>query len=341
MINSFLQGGANPLMRNQVNRHTELRSLLERLNLGAMAQTFADVALKAAKEGLSHESYLWELATLEEEQRTGRRTARLLRQSGLPQEKTFRTFDLQRLSPALQLHIERLKSGTFLEQATNVIAVGKPGVGKSHLLAAVGYELILAGHAILWMPSSLLIQRLLAAKRDLRLPQELTKLDKFACVILDDIGYVQHDRDEMEVLFTFLAERYERKSVMITTNLVFSEWERIFKNPMTTMAAIDRLVHHSVILDMMSVESYRAQEASQQHLSSTRPEKPSSKRASLDEAVASLRDAAPSSRVTQEGPLGSVGESLSAQRPGADSSMGNLLSADAQWARLIATDGTV
>ena len=107
------------------------------------------------------------------------------------------------------------------------------------------------------------------------------------------------------------------------------------------MAAIDRLVHHSVILDMMSVESYRAQEASQQHLSSTRPEKPSSKRASLDEAVASLRDAAPSSRVTQEGPLGSVGESLSAQRPGADSSMGNLLSADAQSARLIATDGTV
>jgi DNA replication protein DnaC len=253
-------------MRNQVNRHSELRSLLERLNLGAMAQTFADVALKAAKEGLSHEGYLFELATLEEEQRTGRRTARLLRQSGLPQEKTFRTFDLQRLSPALQLQIERLKSGAFLEQATNVIAVGKPGVGKSHVLAAVGYELIVAGYPILWMPSSLLIQRLLAAKRDLRLPQELTKLDKFACVILDDIGYVQHDRDEMEVLFTFLAERYERKSVMLTTNLVFSEWQRIFKDPMTTLAAIDRVVHHSVILDMMGVESYRATEAHQQHL---------------------------------------------------------------------------
>jgi DNA replication protein DnaC len=253
-------------MRNQVNRHTELCSLLERLNLGAMAQAFADVALKAAKEGLSHESYLFELATLEEEQRTQRRTARLLRQSGLPQEKTFRTFDLQRLSPALQLHIERLKSGAFLEQATNVIAVGKPGVGKSHLLAAVAYELIVAGYPILWMPSSTLIQRLLAAKRDLRLPQELAKLEKFACVILDDIGYVQHDRDEMEVLFTFLAERYERKSVMLTTNLVFSEWQRIFKDPMTTLAAIDRVVHHSVILDMMGVESYRAKEAHQQHL---------------------------------------------------------------------------
>ena len=258
-------------MRNQVNRHTELRSLLEHLNLGAMAQAFADVALKAAKEGLSHEAYLFELATLEEEQRTGRRTARLLRQSGLPQEKTFRTFDLQRLSPALQLQIERLKRGAFLEQATNVIAVGKPGVGKSHVLAAVAYELIVAGYPLLWMPSSLLIQRLLAAKRDLRLPHELTKLDKFACVILDDIGYVQHDRDEMEVLFTFLAERYERKSVMLTTNLVFSEWQRIFKDPMTTLAAIDRVVHHSVILDMMGVESYRAKEANQQHLHQQEP----------------------------------------------------------------------
>jgi DNA replication protein DnaC len=94
----------------------------------------------------------------------------------------------------------------------------------------------------------------------------LAKLDKYACVILDDIGYVQHDRDEMEVLFTFLSERYERKSVLITTNLVFSEWERIFKNPMTTMAAIDRVIHHCVILDMMAVDSYRAHQAHHQHL---------------------------------------------------------------------------
>ena len=217
--------------------------------------------------------------------------------SGLPVEKTFRTLALSRLSPTLQLQLERLKSASFLETATNIIAIGKPGVGKSHCLAAVGYELIEAGYPVLWTPTSTLVQRLLAAKRDLRLPQELAKLDKFACVILDDIGYVQQDRDEMEVLFTFLAERYERKSVMITTNLVFSEWERIFKNPMTTMAAIDRLVHHSVILDMMSVESYRAEEASQQHLSSARPKK-SSRQAFLDEAVASLPGSDASSAVT-------------------------------------------
>ena len=117
------------------------------------------------------------------------------------------------------------------------------------------------GYGVLWRSTAQLMQRLLAAKRDLRLPQELAKLDRYACLILDDIGYVQHDQDEMEILFTLLSERYERKTVMISTNLVFSEWTRIFKSPMTTMAAIDRVVHHCVIVDMMAVESYRAKEA--------------------------------------------------------------------------------
>src|SRR5512135_933367 len=265
MISSSHQQGGP--MSNSLNRHQELKAMLDRLKLAGMTTHFADLALRAAKEGLSHEAYLHELARQEEALRQERRTERLLRASGLPLEKTFRTFDLKWLSPALQLQIERLKPGAFLEQAINVVAVGKPGVGKSHVLAALGYELILSGHSVFWTPTSTLVQRLLAAKRDLRLPQELARLDKFACVILDDIGYVPHDRDEMEVLFTFLAEPYEHKSVMLTTNLVFSEWQRIFKDPMTTLAAIDRVVHHSVILDMMSEESYRAEVANQHHLS--------------------------------------------------------------------------
>src|SRR5260370_291616 len=173
-------------------------------------------------------------------------------------------FQLATLARGAPLQSERLRRAAFLETAMNVIAAGSPGVGKSHALAAVGYGLVLAGHPVLWTSPAALVQRLLAAKRDLRLPQELAKLDRFACVSLDDIGYVQQNRDEMEVLFTFLSERYERKSVMITTNLVFSAWQRIFKDPMTTMAAIDRVVHHSVILDMMSVGSYRAEVANQQ-----------------------------------------------------------------------------
>src|SRR6266516_2421978 len=128
MTNSSHQGEAMP---KTTNRSTHLQTLLTQLNLGTMADIFADVALRAAKEGLSHEAYLYELARLETEQRTQRRTARLVRASGLPVEKTFRTLALNRLSPSLQLQLERLKSASFLETATNIIAIGKPGVEKS------------------------------------------------------------------------------------------------------------------------------------------------------------------------------------------------------------------
>lgn len=246
------------------NRQAELRTMLHELRLPTMAAACPEVALKAAKEGLSHEAFLYELARLECEGRQQRRIDRLLAQSGLPQEKTFATFQVDRLPLAVRGQIERLRTGTFVEEATNVVAVGPPGVGKSHVLAAVAHDLVRLGYAVLWTPTAHLIQRLLAAKRDLRLPQELAKLHRYACLVLDDIGYVQHDQDEMEVLFTLLSDRYEQRSVLLSTNLVFSEWERVFKNPLTTVAAIDRVVHHSVILDMMQVPSYRVQQATRE-----------------------------------------------------------------------------
>lgn len=243
------------------DRQAELHSMLRTLKLPAMAATFADLALKAARAGLTHEAFLYELTREEVSQREQRRLARLLHQSGLPPEKTFRTLRLDRFPPGLRQQLERLRSGAFVDDAINVVAVGKPGTGKSHLAAALGHELIAQGQPVLWTSTAQLVQRLLAAKRDLRLPQLLAQLDRYACLLLDDIGYVQHDRNEMEVLFTLLAERYERRSVIITTNLVFSEWTRIFQDPMTTMAAIDRVVHHAVILDLMGLESFRAEAA--------------------------------------------------------------------------------
>jgi len=243
------------------SRYTELNSQLHSLKLATMAESFSEIALKAARNGLSHEAYLHELVRLECEAREQRRRARLLSESGLPREKTFRTLHLGAFPPLIRQQIERLRSGTFVQQAVNVVVVGKPGAGKSHLLASLGHTLVEQGSPVLWRSTAQLMQRLLAAKRDLRLPQELAKLDRYACLILDDIGYVQHDQDEMEILFTLLSERYERKTVMISTNLVFSEWTRIFKSPMTTMAAIDRIVHHCVIVDMMAIDSYRAKEA--------------------------------------------------------------------------------
>ena len=149
------------------------------------------------------------------------------------------------------------------EWAENILAFGLPGRGKSHFLAALGHELIMQHqYSVLFIPTFRLIQELLVAKQNLMLDQQLKKYSNFDVIIIDDIGYVQHNRDEMEVLFTFLADRYERKSLMISSNLMFSQWDKIFKDPMTTMAAIDRLVHHSIILEFNG-DSVREKQARQ------------------------------------------------------------------------------
>ncbi len=147
-----------------------------------------------------------------------------------------------------------------MDRCENVLAFGKSGTGKTHLLCAVGQELIRSGRKVYFSTCSLLVQDLLVAKRDLKLSRILKRLAGYDALIIDDIGYVQQSREEMEVLFTLLAERYERGSVMLTSNLAFSKWESIFKDPMTTAAAIDRLVHHSVILEL-NTASYRLEEA--------------------------------------------------------------------------------
>jgi DNA replication protein DnaC len=189
--------------------------------------------------------------------RHGRRVDRLRKASDLPPGKTFEEFKEQHLPRPLMQKLRELARGDFLERAANVLMFGLPGVGKSHAAVAIGHALVDAGHAVLFTPAYKLVQELLVAKRDLALPRALRRLDFFDLLILDDIGYVQQSPEEAEVLFTMMAERYERRSILITSNLVFSAWDRIFKNPMATASAIDRLVHHSVILEFADIESYR------------------------------------------------------------------------------------
>ena len=185
---------------------------------------------------------------------------RLLKASGLPPEKTLSTLKQDKLPQKVRRQLPGLCEGGFVERAENVLVFGLPGRGKTHLVAAVGHELVQRGYSVLFVPAVLLVQRLLVAKKELARERELKRLDGYDAVILDDIGYIQQDREEMEVLFTFLAERYERRSVLITSNLVFSQWDRIFKDPMTTAAAIDRVVHHAAILEMTG-PSVRDEEA--------------------------------------------------------------------------------
>jgi DNA replication protein DnaC len=242
------------------NLEDSLRVLLKALRLSAFRSHYADFAVQAGKDDASYGQYLHNLAEVELRERQDRRTARSLKLSQLPLEKTLATLQLERFSGKLRKQIYALCEGDFLARAENVLVFGLPGRGKTHLCCAIGHALIRKGYRVLFAPTYQLVQRLLVAKRELALEKYLKRLDRFDAVILDDLGYVQQDRDEMEVLFTFLAERYERKSVLISSNLVFSEWDRIFKDPMTTACAIDRLVHHSVILEL-SGASYRATDA--------------------------------------------------------------------------------
>lgn len=224
--------------------------LLRQLRLGGMVSHLTDVTRTAEAEGWTFETFLSELCEIELAERGTRRVARLLRDSRLPAGKTPEALDLDRLPDDVSRRVRSLFEGDFLAGAVNILAFGMPGRGKTHLVSAIGHALVRKGHKVLFRPAALLVQELLAAKRDFRLEAVLKRLDRYEAVIIDDIGYVQQSRDEMEVLFTFLAARYERRSVLMTSNLVFSQWDRIFKDPMTTAAAIDRLVHHSIVLNL-------------------------------------------------------------------------------------------
>jgi DNA replication protein DnaC len=244
-----------------MNGKASIELLLRSLCLTTMVRQYEDLARKAEKENWDHIQYLRNLCELEVGERSGRRVKRRLKQAGLPEGKTMEMLDQKLLPLKVRRQIPRLLEGDFVDRAENILAFGLPGRGKTHLLSAIARELVIHRECrVLFRKTFQLVQHLLAAKRDLRLEAMLRKLDRFDLIVLDDIGYVQQDREEMEVLFTFLSERYERRSLMITSNLVFSEWDKIFKDPMTTAAAIDRLVHHSIILELDN-ESFRAQEA--------------------------------------------------------------------------------
>ena len=219
-------------------------------HLPTMASIWEESVVRAERENWGYRRLLQHLCESEDQDRRERRVSRLLKESGLPTGKGLGNLDENLLPPKIRRLLPTLLDGGFVDRAENVLAFGLPGRGKSHFLAAVGRELILRHrYPVLFTSTFKLVQQLLAAKKNLRLEAELKRLDRYPVVILDDIGYVQQDREEMEVLFTFLAERYERRSVMVSTNLVFSNWDQIFKDPMTTMAAIDRLVHHALILE--------------------------------------------------------------------------------------------
>ena len=239
---------------------TQITRFLRQLHMPTIREVYQNLADRAEKESWSYEQYLLELLQLECDTRFKNRIERNLRNSKLPPSKTFDNFDKKRLPAKITRHLNVLLDGSFLDRFENILTFGNPGSGKTYFLCAIGHELVRKGRKVLFISCGQLVQDLLIAKKDLKMVATLKKLSRYHAIIIDDIGYVQQSREEMEVLFTFLADRYEKASVMITSNLPFSKWELIFKDPMTTAAVIDRLVHHSVVFEL-NLTSYRLEQS--------------------------------------------------------------------------------
>ncbi len=237
---------------------SSLPILLRAMRLPTIAREYDQAIHRAESENWGYKRFLSYLFETEANDRLQRKIARLLKDSNLPAGKSLDSLDAKLLPEKLRRQLPALLDADFVRRGDNLLCFGLAGRGKSHFVAAVAREWICRHQLqVLFVPAFRLVTQLLAAKRDLKLPQAINRLQRFDAVVIDDIGYVQQSREEMEVLFHFLAERYEKKSVVITSNLVFSQWDQIFKDPMTTMAAVDRLVHHSTIVEFTG-ESHRA-----------------------------------------------------------------------------------
>lgn len=238
-----------------------LPMMLTELRLPTVRAQWQSVAQTANREGWPAERFLSAMLEMEMAEREIRRIERHRSEAQLPTGKLYSNFDfaaVPTVSKALMTAL--IEADAWLEQGANLLVFGPPGVGKTHLIAGVGHALVERGKRVYFTRTTDLMQRLQAARRDLRLPAEIAKLDRFDLLLLDDFSYVRRDSTETTVLFELIAERYERKSVALTANQPFSEWHQVFPEPAMTVAAIDRLVHHATILEL-NVESYRRKSA--------------------------------------------------------------------------------
>jgi DNA replication protein DnaC len=239
-----------------------LALMLNELRLPTVGRLWSEFAQRSDKEGWPASQLLGALFEHELAERAKRRIERHRAESQLDLTKTLASFDFGAVPMVSKAHVMALAAGdAWLDRGATVLLFGPPGAGKSHLASAIGHALIDAGYRVLFTRTSEIVQKLQAARQSLQLPAALAKLDRFDLIILDDLSYARKDQSETSVLFELIAERYERRSLLITANQPFSGWNDVFPDPGMTVAAIDRLVHHSTIFEM-NVESYRRRTAS-------------------------------------------------------------------------------
>jgi len=238
-----------------------LPTLLTTLRLPSINRNWKRLTDAADREGWPAAHLLASLLEIEMAERTSRRIQRHRDQSGLPAGKTFATFDFDAAPGIRKPHLLSLATGEgWIESGDNLLIFGQSGTGKTHAVAAISHALIDTGRRVLFCTTTDMVQKLQAARRDLSLSSMLDKLDKYDLIILDDLSYVRKDQIETSALFELIAHRYERHSIAITANQPFSAWSDVFPDPAMTVAAIDRLIHHAVIIEMNG-ESYRKRSA--------------------------------------------------------------------------------
>lgn len=242
--------------------------MLNELRLPTIKTLWPRFAETADREGWPAARFLAAIAEHELAERANRRIERHLAEAHLPPGKTLDSFAFEAVPMISKAQITAMAAGdSWLAKGANVLMFGPPGGGKSHLAAAIGLALIENGWRVLFARTTDLVQKLQVARRELQLENAIAKLD---LLILDDLAYVTKDQAETSVLFELISARYERRSILITANQPFGEWNRVFPDSAMTLAAVDRLVHHATIFEM-NVESYRRRSAMEAKRTRGRP----------------------------------------------------------------------
>jgi DNA replication protein DnaC len=242
------------------NRNLLLRANLKQLRLPAMVAEFEKLAREASAANEGYEQYLLRLTELEVAARSANAVQARIRAASFPVVKDFDTFDFTAVPSLSKPKVLELARGEWIEQRGNTCLLGSPGTGKTHLAIAIGLSACRQGRRVRFVTAASLVTRLEEAQKQYQLERVLSQLDKTELLIVDELGYLSFSRAGAELLFQVFTDRYERRSLLVTSNLAFSEWGQVFQGERMTAALLDRFTHRCQIFEMNS-ESFRFRES--------------------------------------------------------------------------------
>jgi DNA replication protein DnaC len=247
-------------MTTTANTHLLLKSNLKQLRLPTMHAEFEKLAREAAQANEGYEQYLLRLSELEVTARASNAVQTRIRQADFPVHKDFDTFDFTVVPALSKPKVLELARGDWIEQRSNVCLIGSPGTGKTHCAIALGLAACRQGKRVRFYTAAALVTHLEEAQKQYQLDRVLAQLDRTDLLICDELGYLSFSRAGAELLFQVFADRYERKSLLVTSNLAFSDWGQVFQGERMTAALLDRLTHRCHIFEMNG-ESFRFRES--------------------------------------------------------------------------------